>query len=228
MSELKSLPDAVHILSGLKLCVVDDSKAFAAGVGELLKPLMCELIMYNDPLVAMTQIPAIHPDIIITDYEMGEFNGIDLIRSVRSNSELNTTPILVLTSRDDSKLLIATMIEGGNAFVSKANVREVLVANLIVLARIRLLYQEIIRLKQFSAIKTMIGTYKHEFGNVLAILDGKIRKLEKTRPDLVADDSFATIKANLERMEATLVKLGQLREYQEEPYSDWDSLIKVA
>ncbi len=225
-------PDSANhvegLLNGLVVCVIDDSRSFSAGISELLESVKCLVQVYNDPKLAIVEVMKNKPDIIITDYEMGALSGIDVIRAVRSNQDLHTVPILVLTSRDEPEVLISTMLMGADSFASKSCVRDVLVAKLITLARVRLLYQEVIRLKQFTAIKTMVSTYKHEFGNVLAILDGKVRKLERTHPQLGSDESLISIKRNLERMEETLKKLGALKEYHEEPYSSSTSILRVA
>lgn len=216
-----------NYFNGRVICVIDDSRAFLAGLVDMLKPLNCTVHTYSDPTTALTEISGTNPDVIITDIEMSEMNGNEVIKQLRTKTELDTVPILVLTDYDNSENLISTMLHGANAFVSKASVREVLVAQLIALIRVRFLYKEVIRLKQFSAIKAMIGTYKHEFGNVLTIIDGKIRKLLREHPELAADDSVVTLKSSHERMLETLKKLSLLREFKEEAYSESTPIIKI-
>jgi len=216
------------LLAGFIICLIDDSRGFSAGIAEMLRPHLCEVKIFNDPKIAMAEIPKCNPDIIITDFEMGEFTGLDVIHYLRKEEHLNTVPILVLTSRQEPEILITTMLNGADSFVTKSSARDVLIAELVTLARVRRLYQEVIRLKQFTAIKTMISTYKHEFGNVLAILDGKMRKLERAHPELATDESFESLKKNLVRMEETLKKLALLKEYEEEPYSSSSSILKIS
>ncbi len=221
--------DKVHsLLKDRAISIVDDSRAFCAGIVSLLSPLQCKLHFHYDPTTAIAAIPAESPDIVITDFEMGAVSGLDLIQALRKISALETVPILVLTGRDDAKTLISVMLSGADSFVSKSDIPEVLVAKLVNLLRIRILYQEIIRLKHFSAIKTMIGTYNHEFGNVLAIIDGKVKRLERKNPTNTEDPDFQAVKNNLLRMAKILEKLASLQEYEEESYSSLTSVLKVS
>lgn len=57
------------------------------------------------------------PDLIITDIQMPVMNGIDLIQKLRSKA--NHTPVLVLTTFDDTQLLIGAIKAGCNGFLLK-------------------------------------------------------------------------------------------------------------
>ena len=220
-------PEIESLLSGRVVCIIDDSRAFTAGITELLAPYKCSVHVYNDANEGLSEVASKEPDVIITDYELGAVSGLDVIDALRKDKKIATVPILVLTGRDEPEVLISSMMRGAEAFVLKTMVRQVLIATLISLMRVRLLYKEVIRLKEFSAIKALIGTYKHEFGNILAILDGKSRKLERTHPVLTSDEAFLSIQKNIERMGETLKKLALLKDYVEEPYSKDAPIVKI-
>ena len=44
-----------------------------------------------------------HPDLIITDINMPDLDGIEMIRLLREHVQLRTTPILVLTAYGDAE-----------------------------------------------------------------------------------------------------------------------------
>jgi two-component system chemotaxis response regulator CheY len=218
----------LKVFEELSICLIDDSRSFCAGVKNLLVGLNCKFTSYTDPELALRQLKEFPVDIVVTDYDLGTMTGLDVIRRLRADPKFKTVPILVLTSNTDPRVLVSTILAGADAFVKKEDVHQVLVAQLTSLARVHKLYGEVIRLKQFSAIKSLIGTYKHEFGNTLAILDGKVNRFERMHPELGSDESLVSIKKNLERMENTLQKLAQLQNYQEQVYSETDTILKIA
>ncbi len=65
--------------------------------------------------------------------------------------------------------------------------------------------------KQLDDIKDLIGTYRHEFGNGLAIIEGKLFKLTKEWPDLATNESILIIQKWTARLTETVFKLDQLR-----------------
>ena len=144
------------------------------------------------------------PDIIITDLDMPAMDGKQFTSEIRRNSICNETPVLMLTGRDDPHTLVTAIQAGVAAFISKATVRDVLSAQLFALVRLCELHKSLSRVKQLDAVKSLVGTYKYEFGNTLAIIDGKVRKLEKEVPRLADHQAFTKIKLNLVRFLETL------------------------
>ena len=165
------------MLNGLRVVLIDDSRSFLARVKEIIEHQRCIVLAFTDAREAMKAIPSFDADIIITDYEMPDLTGLQVIHELRKNSDLKAVPILMLTSRDDTESLVEATLAGADALIVKSEVRQKLLPSLLALTRLRSLQKEVVRLKQFSAIKAMMSTYKHEFGNVLAILDGKVKKL---------------------------------------------------
>ncbi len=59
------------------------------------------------------------PDIILTDLTMPVLNGQEVIAQVRSSSQYRHTPIIVLSSLDDSTLKVRCIEQGADDFVIK-------------------------------------------------------------------------------------------------------------
>ncbi len=106
-------------------------------------------------------------------------NGLELIKKIKTNKELETVPVLMVTGSMGPDILVKMMMNEADAFLNKSDLNNHLMAQLVSLVRVRLIYKETIKVKQLFAIKSLVGTYKHEFGNILAIIDGKLHKLEK-------------------------------------------------
>jgi signal transduction histidine kinase len=62
---------------------------------------------------------ALHPDLIVCDFMMPEMAGDELVRQVRAEPRMDTTPILVLTARNDSEARIEVLRRGANDYLLK-------------------------------------------------------------------------------------------------------------
>ncbi len=62
---------------------------------------------------------ALLPDLIVCDFTMPEMSGDELVRAVRQEPRTDTTPILILTARNDSAARIAILREGASDYLLK-------------------------------------------------------------------------------------------------------------
>ena len=63
--------------------VVDDEQMLLDLAAAILQPLGYNVRTFSDPRVALKEFPSARPAIIVTDYAMGEMNGLDLVRECR-------------------------------------------------------------------------------------------------------------------------------------------------
>jgi len=83
---------------------VDDSKTMRDMVSFTLKNAGFEVIEAEDGKDALTKLGTNTIDVVITDLNMPNMNGFELIRSLRASTNYKFTPILMLTTEgDDSK-----------------------------------------------------------------------------------------------------------------------------
>lgn len=87
-----------------KVLTVDDSKTMREMVSFTLKGAGYEVIEAEDGQHAITQLSGRAVDVIVTDLNMPNMNGIELIRHLRAIPTYQYTPILMLTTEaDDGK-----------------------------------------------------------------------------------------------------------------------------
>ncbi len=87
-----------------KILAVDDSKTMREMVTFTLKSAGYEVMEAEDGQAALNVLKSTKVDAIITDLNMPNMNGFDLIRALRANPTYKFTPILMLTTEgDDSK-----------------------------------------------------------------------------------------------------------------------------
>ncbi len=89
---------------GKKVLAVDDSKTMRDMVSFTLKGAGYEVVEAADGLLALDALGSNQVDLVITDINMPNMDGIGLVKALRQNPTHSSTPILVLTTEsDDSK-----------------------------------------------------------------------------------------------------------------------------
>ncbi|HWD54705.1 MAG TPA: ATP-binding protein [Acidimicrobiales bacterium] len=62
---------------------------------------------------------AVKPDLIVCDFMMTELGGDELVRAVRADESIDSTPILILTARNDSTARIDVLRSGASDYLLK-------------------------------------------------------------------------------------------------------------
>lgn len=112
--------------------VLDDNPGYRKQIRKVLKDLPCILWEEEYPDHALLSVGRLKPDLIIVDYSMPEKTGVDFLRDLYSNSEMEEIrSLLVSSSHTDPNTgykLETTVIEiGGDAFLTKTSPDEKLV-----------------------------------------------------------------------------------------------------
>lgn len=97
------------------IMIVDDSATMVMSVKSTLEMNGFKVETAGDGLAALTKLKSgLKPDLIITDINMPNMGGLELIRNVKALAGFRFTPILTLTTegqaekRDEGKKLGAT------------------------------------------------------------------------------------------------------------------------
>lgn len=97
------------------ILIVDDSATMVMSVKSTLEMNGFKVESAGDGVIALNKIKAgLKPDLIITDINMPNMGGLDLIKNVKALPAFRFTPILTLTTesqsskRDEGKKLGAT------------------------------------------------------------------------------------------------------------------------
>ena len=80
---------------------VDDSRTMRDMLSFTLGDAGFEVIQAEDGVVALEKLASAKVDLIITDVNMPNMDGITLVKNVREKAEHRGTPILVLTTEGD-------------------------------------------------------------------------------------------------------------------------------
>ena len=113
MSEPKSSNSAAPPVT---IFVVDDEPMLLDLAEALLQPLGYNVRTFSDPRVALKEFPAARPAVIVTDYAMGEMNGLDLIRECK---RLNPEQKMILLSGTVDENIYAGLPQKPDRFMVK-------------------------------------------------------------------------------------------------------------
>lgn len=86
-----------------KALIVDDSRTMRALITMTLKNQGFEIIEAEHGKQALDALNNINVNIIITDLNMPEMNGIELIKALRQNSLYQGLPILIVTTESSKE-----------------------------------------------------------------------------------------------------------------------------
>lgn len=101
------------------ILVADDSPTIRKFVSVALSVKGYEIISCSDGMEAMEKLPSSKIDLIITDLNMPNIDGFELIRSVRSNIEFKDLPIIVLSSLGSNDDIQKGLEYGANSYIVK-------------------------------------------------------------------------------------------------------------
>jgi PleD family two-component response regulator len=101
------------------ILVVDDDPLIPKVLRSLLKPWGLGVTGLENPQGIWDLLNTIHPDLLILDVAMPEFNGIELCQAVRTDPHWHNLPILFLTSHRDSDTVQAVFQAGGDDYIAK-------------------------------------------------------------------------------------------------------------
>ena len=106
----------------MKILVVDDFSTMRRIVRNLLvelgfsNPLIQEADDGENALVLLRSQPF---DLVVTDWNMPNMTGIDLLRAIRAEDALKGLPVLMVTAENNRDQIIAAAQAGVNGYIVK-------------------------------------------------------------------------------------------------------------
>jgi len=85
----------------LAILIVDDSAVARAKLGKLFQSNGYHVVVANDGLQALEKLSTAFFSVLITDLEMPNMNGLELIASVQGSLETEDLPIIAITGHDE-------------------------------------------------------------------------------------------------------------------------------
>jgi two-component system chemotaxis response regulator CheY len=111
----------------IKILVVDDFATMRKVIRNLLKQVGYEnIVEAEDGVTALKALKSQKIDFIISDWNMPNMTGIELLKAVRADEDLKTTPFLMVTAEALQDNVITAVKAGVSNYIVKPFTAEVL------------------------------------------------------------------------------------------------------
>jgi chemosensory pili system protein ChpA (sensor histidine kinase/response regulator) len=99
--------------------VVDDSLSVRNSLMQLAQDAGYRVVSARDGVDAIDSIASFKPDVVLTDLEMPNMNGLELTAHIRSREELKELPVIMVTSRSQERHRRMAEEAGVSSYVTK-------------------------------------------------------------------------------------------------------------
>lgn len=140
-----------------KILLIEDEEDVVEILSKTLKLEHEEYEIHSaeDGQSGLEKVRKIRPDLILLDIMLPDLDGIEVCRSLKSDEEYKSIPVIMLTARDKSDNIIKGLSAGANDYVTKPFDAPELLA----------------RIKSHLTMKELYGTVKNDDEEKSALLD---------------------------------------------------------
>jgi DNA-binding NarL/FixJ family response regulator len=111
----------------IRVALADDQDLVREGFQALLERLGIDVVLLaKDGTELLEQIDATRADVIVADIRMPGLDGIEMVRELRRRGD--RTPVVILTTFEDTDLLLAAVEAGAQGFLLKGASSEELIS----------------------------------------------------------------------------------------------------
>lgn len=104
----------------MKILVVDDFSTMRRIVRNLLKELgFTNVDEAEDGVVALQKLKSGGFEFVVSDWNMPNMTGIELLRAIRADESLKTLPVMMVTAEAKKENIIEAAQAGANGYVVK-------------------------------------------------------------------------------------------------------------
>jgi two-component system, chemotaxis family, chemotaxis protein CheY len=104
----------------MKVLVVDDYSTMRRIIRNLLTQIgYTEIDEASDGNDALQKLRAVHYGLVISDWNMEPMTGFDLLKQVRADEKLKTTPFIMVTAESKTENVVAAKQAGVDNYIVK-------------------------------------------------------------------------------------------------------------
>lgn len=114
-------------MSGLRFLIVDNFSTARRIVRSLLREMGCQHAEEaEDGAVALNMLRAARFDFVVTDINMPNLNGFDLLKTIKADDTLKHLPVLMITAEARKEDIVLATQSGAAGYIVKPFTRTTL------------------------------------------------------------------------------------------------------
>ena len=177
----------------LRVLLVDDSELIHRHTVPILEQAGYDVTEAWDGAQALAMLVESPPDLVLTDVEMPNMNGIELCKSIKRDPEREQIPVVICSSLGEAENLEQGFDAGADDYLVKPVVAEELISRLhsLLAARLSAKREHLLVVDDSAAIRHLVSDCLRRQGfSVTTAIDGQdgIDKALREPPDLVLTD----------------------------------------
>ena len=191
----------------MRILVVDDSSSSRHLIMDILSPLGGDISEAENGRIALEAVQSTHYDVVVTDIDMPEMDGVELCKRIKENPKLRDIPIIMVSKFDSDKTINRGFEAGASEYVPKHQVRSQL------LERVQHILNEFSFYNQqrilvvddsYTTLKLIAGRLSRYGFKVETARNGKeaFEILAKIEVNLVLSDVFMPVMDGMEFLHA--------------------------
>src|ERR1051326_5060172 len=126
-----------------RILIVDDNETNRDILEVRLKAHGYELLQAGDGEEALAAGRRDHPDLILLDVMMPKLDGVEVCRRIKGDATLPFIPIILVTSKSDTRDVVAGLDAGADEYLTKPIDHAALVARVRSVLRIKALHDQV-------------------------------------------------------------------------------------
>ena len=119
ITRVKQLFSGTMPASRERLLVVDDSPALRHYVADCLARQGFEVATAENGKIGLEKALSLKPALIVSDYEMPEMTGFELVHALKRNPDTRNIPVIMLTARESRRDMAQMRAAGASAYLVK-------------------------------------------------------------------------------------------------------------
>ena len=102
-----------------RVLLVDDSETVIQFEKLTLRGMGFDIAVAKNGRLALEQVTAQKPDLILLDLMMPEMDGVETLRCLKADAEAKTIPVIVVTTKGDPEMVERATQAGCDDYITK-------------------------------------------------------------------------------------------------------------
>lgn len=132
--------------AGETVLIVDDVESNRLILEEIIRDMNCVPVLAESGEQALEQVKECHPQLVLTDISMPGMNGYELCRKLKGSEKTKSIPVVFISAFDDPNDIVEGFQLGGEDYITKPFIPEVVQARVGVQLRLHMATQELMEM----------------------------------------------------------------------------------